>query len=161
MSVSECTNNDDECKHGNQASWVEGAANAVIFVGAIVGQLSMGFLGDLFTRNYALMITLSISAFSAFLSGVIPTGSSSSVYAVIILFRFFLGVGLGGIYPLSATKSSEDASSSHDGKINSEGSSWAFFWQMPALIAPWLFAYLLSLSTTLSVSIFWRLVLGI
>lgn len=57
------------------------------------------------------------------------------MYAVIILFRFFLGIGLGGIFPLSATKASEDScSESNENKVNSVGASWAFFWQMPGFV---------------------------
>ena len=70
----------------------------MIFVGAIIGQLSMGRAGDIIGRDAALFLTLIISAFGALLSGVAPHGSPSDVYGVIILFRFFLGVGLGNIY---------------------------------------------------------------
>jgi MFS family permease len=48
----------------------------VIFIGAIIGQLSMGFLGDYLSRNNALAMTLSISSLAAFLSSVAPAGSS-------------------------------------------------------------------------------------
>ena len=50
-----------------------------------------------------------MNIFMIYASKVVPVGNPSSVYGIIILFRFFLGVGLGGIYPLSATKSSEDS----------------------------------------------------
>ncbi len=39
----------------------------------------------------------------------------AAVYAIIIMCRLFLGVGLGGIFPLSATKAGEDTSSSSAG----------------------------------------------
>ena len=36
MSASECTIDDDNCRDGDQALWVEGSAQAGIFVGAVV-----------------------------------------------------------------------------------------------------------------------------
>mgnify|MGYP000075324412 CR=1 FL=1 len=34
---------------GTQAQWVQGISTAAVFIGSIVGQLSLGFLGDLFS----------------------------------------------------------------------------------------------------------------
>jgi hypothetical protein len=39
------------CKAGHQESWVVGTSSAVIFVGAVIGQLSMGYLGDVLGRS--------------------------------------------------------------------------------------------------------------
>ena len=64
----------------------------------------MGYLGDLLSRNQAFIITLMISSLSAFLSAIAPTGDPSKQYTTIIIFRFFLGIGIGGVYPLSAVK---------------------------------------------------------
>ncbi len=41
MSASQCTLNDDACKSGDQADWVFSTASASVFVGAIVGQLTV------------------------------------------------------------------------------------------------------------------------
>jgi PHS family inorganic phosphate transporter-like MFS transporter len=72
--------------------------------------------------------------------------------------RFFL-LGLGGIYPLSATKAAEDsASAAHS--TNSSGSAIAFFWQIPGTVSPWLFSFILTYSS-LSTGYHWRLVLGL
>jgi PHS family inorganic phosphate transporter-like MFS transporter len=159
MSKSVCTADDGDCKSGDQMEWVTGTAEATIFIGAVVGQLGMGFLGDFLSRNQALSVTLGLSAVSAFLSAVAPAGSASSVYATIIVFRFFLGVGLGGIYPLSATKASEDSASTA-GKTNSGGSAAAFWWQIPGSVMPWLLAYIFT-HTSLSTGSRWRLILGL
>eukprot|EP01036_Dinobryon_divergens_P029808 gene29808-38960_t len=134
MSLNECTLNDDGCREGEQASWVRSVSSAVIFIGAIIGQVSMGFLGDFLSRNNAMACTLLIASISALLSAILPNGNATTVYAIIIVCRLFLGVGLGGIFPLSATKAGEDTSSSSsttDDKVNPIGSSWAFYWQMP------------------------------
>jgi len=90
----------------------------------------MGYAGDVLGRNAAMTLTLSIVAVSALLSAVVPFGSAESIYICIIIFRFFLGIGVGGIYPLSATKAAEDGGH-EDGKVDTTSASWAFFWQVP------------------------------
>ena len=60
----------------------------------------MGYLGDLIGRNKAMTLTLSLASLSALGSALVPTGNATMVYVIIILFRFVLGIGLGGVYPL-------------------------------------------------------------
>jgi MFS family permease len=160
MSTSECTSSDNECRKGHQDAWVSGTSSAVVFIGAVLGQLFMGFLGDYFSRTRGLCVTLSISAVATVLSAVAPTGPPTAVYAIIVVFRFFVGFGLGGIFPLSATKASEDSAASQS-TTNSRGAGFAFFWQIPGLVAPWLLAYVLAYCRSVSVSMRWRLVLGL
>jgi len=74
----------------------------------MIGQLALGYAGDVLGRTRAMTLTLSMACLGAVLSALAPTGSASDVYIVIISFRFLLGVGLGGVYPLSATKAAED-----------------------------------------------------
>lgn len=162
MSQSVCTDNILNCNKGMQAEWVQGTSTAGIFIGSIVGQLSLGFLGDLFSRNAALSWTMFIALTSSIITAAVSLGSPESIYAVIVTFRFLLGVGLGGVYPLSATKASEDASASRDAdkQLNSEASSWAYFWQLPGFFFPWLLGYIFSYCD-LSQETQWRLILGI
>lgn len=44
MSASQCTLDDDGCKGGEQAAWVFSTASASVFVGAVVGQLTVSFV---------------------------------------------------------------------------------------------------------------------
>jgi len=90
----------------------------------------MGYAGDVFGRNHAMTFTLSLVTLAAMLSAAAPSGSSNSVYATIIVMRFLLGIGAGGVYPLSATKASEDGGGGGDG-IDLNAASWSFFWQVP------------------------------
>jgi PHS family inorganic phosphate transporter-like MFS transporter len=130
MSSTVCTLNDDgKCKEGEQEAWVKSTASAVVFAGAVCGQLSMGYAGDIFGRNAALIFTLSLVSISALLSAVAAVGPSSSIYTVIIIARFFLGFGAGGVYPLSATKAAEDAG--HGDHVDVIAASYSFFWQVP------------------------------
>jgi PHS family inorganic phosphate transporter-like MFS transporter len=95
----------------------------------------MGYAGDILGRNTAMALTLSLVSVGALMSAVAPWGSASSVYAIIIVARFILGVGAGGVYPLSATKAAEDSGS--DGGVSMHGAAWAFFWQQPgAMVHP-------------------------
>lgn len=160
MTTAVCTTDDDKCKQGKQASWVASTASAVVFTGAIFGQLSMGYLGDLIGRNKAMTLTLLIAAISAMLSSAASQGSSDTIYVIIIVFRFLLGVGLGGVYPLSAVKSAEDSGDELHGP-NILATSWTFFWQSPGAVAPWIVAYFLTYNEHMSDNTKWRLVLGI
>lgn len=183
MSVSECSSTEVDCKDGNQSSWVQPLSSATIFVGAVMGQLSMGVLGDVMGRSAALILTMSVSAIFAILSAVTPSydkNSSVSVYTVIIICRFFLGYGLGGVYPLAAAKAAEDGSkenniqielSNHDSftefladkndDVNPISAAWSFVWQMPGMLLPYLMAILLVSIPSISTSEQWRLVLGL
>jgi len=159
MSESQCTLSSDECKDGNQSDWVTGTATAMVFLGAVTGQISMGYAGDVLGRNKAMTLTLSLVCISSFFSAVVPFGSPSNVYTIIIIFRFIMGIGLGGVYPLSATKAAEDGGDSH-GNVNVTSASYAFFWQTPGAMTPWLLALIFS-STSLSTNLKWRLLLGL
>lgn len=131
--------------------------SAVVFVGAVIGQISMGFLGDVLGRSMGLALTMSIATLASLLSAAAPAGDPADIYAAIIVCRLFLGIGIGGVFPISAVKASEDSGS--DGKVNPVSASWSFFYQMPAIVAPWLLAYILTF-TSISTTSNWRLILG-
>lgn len=88
----------------------------------------MGYVGDRIGRSKALIFTTSLACLSALCSAVIPSGSPSEVYALIIVFRLFLGIGLGGVFPLSATKSSEDSGDQVTDIVNPVAAAWTYFW---------------------------------
>ena len=123
-----------------------------------MGQLIMGYAGDVLGRNKAMKLTLSLVVIGALLSALAPFGSSVAIYCVIIATRFILGVGVGGVYPLAATKAAEDGGK-NDG-VNGTAAAWAFVWQVPGTMAPWITAYILTYSG-LSTSFKWRLLLGL
>lgn len=165
MSVSVCTSTSSNCLIGIQASWVYGTATAISFIGAITGQLSMGYLGDVIGRSKALIVTMTIAGISALLSGVASYGNPTEIYTIIIIFRFFLGVGVGGVFPLAASKASEDSSHVGGPEVNAVAASWSYFWQLPAAVTPWIFAYILAsksnTSDPLSSEFMWRLILSV
>jgi MFS transporter, PHS family, inorganic phosphate transporter len=120
----------------------------------------MGYAGDVLGRNAAMVLTLSLVVLGAFLSSAAPYGTPTAVYIVIIIARFILGIGAGGVYPLSATKAAED-SGHGGGSVDVRAASWAFFWQQPGAMTPWLFALLFTCIPNMSNDTMWRLLLGL
>lgn len=88
-------------------------ASTACLVGAIVGQVSMGYVGDCLGRSKALQLTMAFSIIGAFASAfAVPLNEdASSIFFFLSITRFVLGVGVGGVYPLSATIAAESATS--------------------------------------------------
>lgn len=121
----------------------------------------MGYASDVVGRNSALILTLAMVGVSALVSAM-PSGSASTIYTVIIVARFFLGFGAGGVYPLSATKAAEDAAhGSGSDEVDVIAASKAFFWQVPGTMGPWLIALFMAYSEGVSADTQWRLLLAL
>ncbi|WOL19500.1 putative inorganic phosphate transporter 1-10 [Canna indica] len=82
---------------------------AVSLVGTVIGQLVFGVLGDRAGRRRVYGISLILMIASSFASGFSICRSRSCVLTSLCFFRFVLGIGIGGDYPLSATIMSEFA----------------------------------------------------
>ncbi|XP_048592264.1 probable inorganic phosphate transporter 1-9 [Brassica napus] len=83
---------------------------AIALLGAALGQLLVGYLGDRLGRRRVYGICLMIMVLSSFGCGFsVCTSRRSCVMASLGFFRFVLGLGIGGDYPLSATIMSEFA----------------------------------------------------
>jgi len=161
MSVSQCTSSEDNCKDGEQAPWVSSLATATVFIGSITGQLTMGYAGDIFGNNIAMGFALLLAALSAFVSALLPFGSPRDVYLMIIGCRFLMGIGLGGVFPLAASKASSDARRDGGDPVEcAKATARSFFWQVPGAMMPWVVALLLLL-TDIPVNNRWRIVLGV
>lgn len=93
-------------------------AGTACLVGAITGQLTFGFVGDCLGRPRALQLTMALSIFGALISAfAVPIGDDlASIFSVLSVTRFVLGVGVGGVYPLSATLSAESANEATRGR---------------------------------------------
>ncbi|TMW86874.1 hypothetical protein EJD97_020766 [Solanum chilense] len=88
---------------------ISAAVNGVAFVGTLSGQLFFGWLGDKMGRKRVYGMTLMIMVICSIASGLSFGKTSSGVIATLCFFRFWLGFGIGGDYPLSATIMSEYA----------------------------------------------------
>ena len=134
----------------DEESWAKYTLLGAVFLGAVIGMLGMGYLGDLLGRKMAMMCTLSFVVFGALGSGLLSWGSDNSVFAVITACRLLVGIGVGGIYPLSAASSSEakGEEEEHDtaSMIREQTAArvgWSFFWQVPGSLAPYLVSLIL------------------
>ena len=94
---------------GSLPANVSSAVNGVAFCGTLAGQLFFGWLGDKLGRKKVYGITLMFMVISSIASGLSFGSTSKSVMATLCFFRFWLGFGIGGDYPLSATIMSEYA----------------------------------------------------
>ncbi|MFS7902549.1 putative major facilitator, sugar transporter, major facilitator superfamily [Helianthus anomalus] len=94
-------------KPGNLPPNVSAAVNGVALVGTLSGQLFFGWLGDKLGRKKVYGITLMLMCICSIGSGLSFGSSAKSVMTTLCFFRFWLGFGIGGDYPLSATIMSE------------------------------------------------------
>lgn len=88
---------------------VNNAITGVALCGTLAGQLFFGWLGDKLGRKKVYGITLVTMVGCALASGLSFGSSSKSVVSSLCFFRFWLGFGIGGDYPLSAVIMSEYA----------------------------------------------------
>ena len=91
------------------------AASALI--GAVLGPLIFGILADRWGRRKIYAVTLSVMAIGAVGSAFSVPAFGLSTIAVLTLWRFVLGVGIGGEYPLSATIMSENSNVRSRGRL--------------------------------------------
>nr|ABK63958.1 PT1 [Capsicum frutescens] len=100
---------DNAVKPGSLPPNVSAAVNGVAFCGTLAGQLFFGWLGDKLGRKKVYGMTLMIMVICSIASGLSFGHTPKSVMATLCFFRFWLGFGIGGDYPLSATIMSEYA----------------------------------------------------
>ena len=83
---------------------LRGLVNASANMGNIIGQLSFGYLGDIYGRRlvYGNELIIGIVGLILLISlpNSIPTATLKSAW--IFCWRFVLGIGIGGDYPISA-----------------------------------------------------------
>ncbi|EKM58403.1 uncharacterized protein PHACADRAFT_207229 [Phanerochaete carnosa HHB-10118-sp] len=86
-------------------------------IGNLVGQLLFGWLADLVGRKKMYGIELMIMIVGTFGQTLAGEAHAVNIIAVIIVWRFIMGVGIGGDYPLSSVISSEFASTHIRGRL--------------------------------------------
>ncbi|KXN84109.1 Inorganic phosphate transporter PHO84 [Leucoagaricus sp. SymC.cos] len=143
-------------------------------VGTLIGQLLFGWLADIVGRKrmygVELMIMI-IATFGQALSGEAP---SVSIIGALVVWRFVMGVGIGGDYPLSAVISSEFASTRIRGRMMTAvfaSQGWGNFGKSPLTAA--LVAFIItaayknaiiassSLEHVNNIDPMWRLLIGL
>ncbi|XP_057771329.1 low affinity inorganic phosphate transporter 1-like isoform X2 [Salvia miltiorrhiza] len=103
------TTNLNAPKPGTLPPKISSAVTGVALVGTLAGQLFFGWLGDKMGRKKVYGLTLILMIVCSLASGLSFGKSPKGVMATLCFFRFWLGFGIGGDYPLSATIMSEYA----------------------------------------------------
>ncbi|KAI9019157.1 major facilitator superfamily domain-containing protein [Hyaloraphidium curvatum] len=98
---------------GALSSVADGFVKAASSYGNLVGQLGFGMLGDVLGRKKVYGVELMILVLGALCTAMVGTTASGGFTAFLVIlawWRFVLGVGVGGDYPVSAVITSEFAS---------------------------------------------------
>lgn len=99
-------------------SWDKSLVASATLIGAIVGQLSFGVLGDWIGRKWTFMLSCVLIIVGAVLSGCcVWTAGGFTIFYQLALCRFILGVGVGGEYPLAASIAAEGAGEISRGRL--------------------------------------------
>jgi PHS family inorganic phosphate transporter-like MFS transporter len=93
------------------AAWQLGLVGSTALVAAFVGAFAFGRLADLYGRKSVYGLEALLMAAAAVASALAPN------MFWLIVFRFLLGVGIGGDYPVSAVLMSEYANARDRGKL--------------------------------------------
>jgi MFS transporter, PHS family, inorganic phosphate transporter len=125
-------------------------------MGAAVGQLVFGWLGDRVGRRRVYGITLSVMAVGAVGSAFSTPFAGLSTISVLTLWRFVLGVGVGGDYPLSATIMSEYSNVQSRGRLVASVFAMQGFGLVAGAGASLAAVYLLP-----GLDLAWRVILGL
>ncbi|KAE8975637.1 hypothetical protein PR003_g6492 [Phytophthora rubi] len=130
-----------ERSYPNSSPGLRSTVDSCSLVGAIVGQLTFGYVGAVMGRRKGMIFTLLLSILGAAASALLPWGTDS-VYQVLAACRFVLGVGVGGVYPLSAASAVESTDSDDDSKKSKVVAAVFSFQGIGQLLAP-LMAYIM------------------
>jgi PHS family inorganic phosphate transporter-like MFS transporter len=140
--------------NGGLSTSTTGLLGASALIGAAVGQVIFGFLGDRVGRKRTYAITLGVMAIGAVGSALSGPFAGLGGITVLMLWRFVLGVGVGGDYPLSATIMSEYSNVRHRGSLVATVFAMQGFGLLAGAAATLAAVYLLPLSLA------WRVVLA-
>jgi MFS family permease len=92
-----------------------------LLAGMIFGQMLGGYLGDALGRRNAMMMVMGLQIGASLGGAFIATGDADGGLGALeqlAIWRFILGIGAGGVYPLAAVMSAEN---NEDAKDETEG----------------------------------------
>lgn len=99
------------CEYKSElTSVLKSRIKSMALAGAIVGQLGFGSVADLIGRKWVFIMTCTIVILGSVLSAtVVDSSGGFGIFSQLSLWRFLLGVGVGGEYPLSAAVTAESS----------------------------------------------------
>lgn len=132
--------------------------SSALIAGMIIGQLGGGLLGDWLGRHMAMAVCLTLQICASFMSAWSDVIISDwSIYTVLACWRFLLGVGCGGVYPLAATITAESTS---DAQEKAKSVALMFSFQGVGYLAVSLSAYFFVCLLGEESDLAWRFLLG-
>ncbi len=131
-------------------AYLLGLVTSTALIAAFVGAFAFGRLADLYGRKKVYGIEAALMAVAAILSAFSPN------IVWLIVFRFILGIGIGGDYPVSAVLMSEYANTKDRGRLV----GMVFSMQALGLVAGPIVA-LTILSVGMPQDLAWRVMLGL
>ena len=140
---------------GHIDSFAIGLLASAALIGAVAGPVVFGMLADRWGRRRIYMVTLSILAIGAVGSALSVPAFGLSTIAILTIWRFVLGVGVGGEYPLSAAIMSEYSNQRNRGRLIAS----VFAMQGFGLLAGAAVSLVVVYSTS-SLDLAWRVILG-
>ncbi|KAG8873563.1 Inorganic phosphate transporter pho84 [Tulasnella sp. 331] len=135
-------------------------------VGTLVGQLLFGWLADVVGRKKMYGVELMLILVATFGQVVAGHGPGVNIFGVLILWRFIMGIGIGGDYPLSAIITSEFAATKFRGRMMNAVFAMQGFGQLSAAVVATivLSAFKSAIERQAdhhSIDYVWRIVIGI
>jgi PHS family inorganic phosphate transporter-like MFS transporter len=125
-------------------------------IGAVVGMLLFGVIGDRVGRRAGVLVTGSLVAIGSLLSAACVRSETVSLMTQMTIYRTLLGVGIGGEYPLSASMASE----SSEAKVRGRVIAGVFAMQGVGMLFSSLLGYLLVAGFGASLEFSWRFLLA-
>ncbi|KAK4531724.1 hypothetical protein CCYA_CCYA09G2581 [Cyanidiococcus yangmingshanensis] len=83
------------------------ANSCVVFGGIMLGMLGFGWVADAFGRRIGGICTAAMMVIGALVMTFVYSADISTVFIVLSSFFGFLGLGIGGEYPISASRAAE------------------------------------------------------
>jgi MFS family permease len=94
--------------------------SSIAFAGAVVGQLTFGYIADKYSRKFAMTVSaIILILFAALCSASSGAGGSvNGLLTMLVTCRFFLGIGIGAEYPAGSVAAAEATSEIKSGTRN-------------------------------------------
>ncbi|MEM0129098.1 MAG: MFS transporter [Thermoplasmata archaeon] len=132
-----------------------GLLASAALIGAVLGPVVFGLLADRWGRRRVYLVTLSILIVGAVGGALSVPAFGLTTIGVLTLWRFVLGIGIGGEYPLSAAIVSEYANRRNRGRLIASVFAMQGFGLLTGAAVSLAVVY-----GTASLDVAWRIILG-